>query len=461
MTPLARPAEPGGALAAPADGPAKLTLVGLVIYSLVSPAFLNWVGIPYDVPGGLILWKLHPGTYVIGLAHLWFLMQDNPLRTAVRAFGERPALGLLGVVATMLLVYSNLRYGPSGSAFVIDSLLVPVLAGFTLLGASVEARALVFRVLLGLTLANGVIGIVEAVTQSRVVPYLIGDREVIEEFFRATALGGHPLSNSLRTAITLCCALLFAHRPFVVSVLIGILLMSLLAFGSRAATILSGAFLAGWMALRLVGSVRTLALNYRAVLFTIVALAVVVGAVAAGLAVLNLGVRVIETFYWDRSANSRLLAFLVFDFVSPAELLIGVSPARIDELLTILNTKTALTDIENLWILFILQFGVVAFLLLFGTLLAAIVSLVRQSPLPLKMAALLFLILISSNNSLAAKSQNLTLFMAILIGGRAIHELHRRKEEAPAASEAWPTVVAPTVWGPRAQPTLLRLPGQA
>ena len=89
---------------------------------------------------------------------------------------------------------------------------------------------------------------------------------------------------------------------------------------------------------------------------------------------------------------------------------------------SILNYLTASANIygyENFWVLFIMEIGLAWFIPLCLTLLWMIAGLIRGAPLVLKLAAVMFLILASSNNSLATKSQELAILLAILIGGAA------------------------------------------
>ena len=105
----------------------------------------------------------------------------------------------------------------------------------------VERRPGVFWVVLLLSVLNAVIGIGEAATGARLVPYMAGDKPLVEEFFRATALGGHPLTNSLRTAVLLFAVLVLPGG--LRWALVPLFAVALLAFGSRSALATSMALL--------------------------------------------------------------------------------------------------------------------------------------------------------------------------------------------------------------------------
>lgn len=405
--------------------PLALAILGLVLYLLLSDNLLVTLGIPYNVPRGAFPFKIHPGTYCIALGFV-LLLRGNPWRRLGELFRLSSALTGLAIVATAIMLYSAAKFGTSGSGFFIDTLLAPALLGLILLHEPVERRPGAFWVVLLLSVLNAVIGIGEAATGARLVPYMAGDKPLVEEFFRATALGGHPLTNSLRTAVLLFAVLVLPGG--LRWALVPLFAVALLAFGSRSALATSMALLTAWGAMSFMRGMVTRNFDVRLALgIPLVALVVpaVVGVVALSL---GLGERVFREFYWDASAESRLLAFHIFHFPTTEEFMWGMGPARIEWALDQLKGSTTLNDIENFWILLMLQVGLVPFIFLAGTLVATLVGLARPGPLPIRLAALVFLILASGSNSLATKTQSLAILVAILIGATAIA---RREAEAP------------------------------
>ena len=180
--------------------PLGLAILGLVLYLLLSDNLLVTLGIPYNVPRGAFPFKIHPGTYFISLGFV-LLLRGNPWQRLGKLLQLAPALSSLALVTTVIMVYALIRFGASGSGFFIDTLLAPALLGLIVLQAPSERRPVVFWIVLGLSACNAVIGIGEAAVGNRLVPYMAGDKLLVEEFFRATALGGHPLTNALRTAV--------------------------------------------------------------------------------------------------------------------------------------------------------------------------------------------------------------------------------------------------------------------
>ena len=408
--------------------PLALACLGLILYLLLSDNLLVTLGIPYNVPRGAFPFKIHPGTYCIALGFV-LLLRGNPWQRVGKLFQLAPALGSLASVTAVIMVYALVRFGASGSGFFIDTLLAPALLGLIVLQAPVERRPVVFWIVLALSALNAVIGIGEAAVGNRLVPYMAGDKLLVEEFFRATALGGHPLTNALRTAVLMFVVLVLPARYRLT--LIPLFAIALLAFGSRSALATSLLLLGVWGAFSFMRGIVARHFDLRLALGLPLLVLVLPAAVGALGLSLGLGERVLREFYWDDSAQSRLLAFHIFSFPSLEELLWGMGPARIEWALDHLKSSTTLNDIENFWILLLLQVGIIPFIFLAGSLLAALFGLVWQGPTPLRLAALNFLILASGSNSLATKTQSLAILVAMLTGAAAIA---RREAVSEAAA---------------------------
>ncbi|MEI6415511.1 MAG: hypothetical protein WCP34_14795, partial [Pseudomonadota bacterium] len=220
-----------------------LVFIGLALYLPISSSLLEAWGIPYDIPGGSPLAKFHPGTYCVAFGFLLHLLSshDSSRLEDVRLASVRRAMMgfLIGALATAF--YSLLRFGSNGSAFFVDTLIAPGLLGVVLLAALPIRQRQIFRLLLIVLSVNALLGIVEVALQDRLVPYTVSGAPVIEDFFRATALGGHPLSNAQRTVLILLAGLI--HRDRRQLFLIPVFYLAFFAFGSR------GAFAGGGTAL--------------------------------------------------------------------------------------------------------------------------------------------------------------------------------------------------------------------
>lgn len=397
--------------------PFGLAVAGLLLYALVSDNLLVSMGIPYNAPSGSFLFKLHPGTYLITLSFLLLLVRDHPRRILPRLWATAAAALLLAGTILGVMVYTVVRFGPSGNAFFIDTLLAPALLAMVLLMGPLEWRRWVFRILVGLLALNALIGIGEALFEERLTPYLAGDQPIIEEFFRATALGGHPLTNALRTATVLIACLILPYRWLLI--LIPLFVIALLAFGGRTALATGVLLLLGWSVYYFFRGIVVRTFDVRLVFGLLLMALLLVGAIIGLTVSLDLGERIFANLSWDSSAQSRLLIFRVFDYFDLDDWLWGMGPAGISEVLERLKGLTTLTDFENFWILLLMQVGLAWFVLVSIALLGFIASLVWRAPPALKLSAVSFLLIASSNNSLASKSQTLAILAALLIGGAA------------------------------------------
>ena len=172
---------------------------GLILYLVISPPLFTVLGIPYDAPTGNFIFKIHIGTFLIVLAYLIAHCQNgNPLRSILHSLNEQRALAVYLGTQVFLLLYSITRYGPSGSAFIIETLIMPAIGALLLLMFDDATKRKYFLIVIAFVTVNAVIGIVESIMQAHLVAYTVAGGVVLhEDVFRSTALLGHPLNNAL------------------------------------------------------------------------------------------------------------------------------------------------------------------------------------------------------------------------------------------------------------------------
>lgn len=426
------------------DGPARLVILGVVLYLLLSANLLVAVGYPYDVPYGPFPAKLHPGTYAIVLGFLILICRGNPVRRLSVLAAREPAgmAFLAGSVA--ILVLSVARYGTSGSAFVIDTFIASALVGLVLGVAGKAWCRLCFDVVVALIALNALIGCLQMFGHWRLVPYMAGDELLVEDFFRPNALGGHPLSNASRTAVVALALPALENRLRAAALLL-LLLLSLLAFGGRTALGITVVLLAGWGAVAVIRGIQTRTLSVPVVI--LLALGVPMGLlmVAAVLTGSDFGSRILGTLYWDESAQSRILVFRIFNYLDSSRLVLGIGPDEIDRLLFYLRSSTSLYYIENSWILLLLQFGVVGLVILVPTMLVALAALARRGGTAGWLVLVAVLVIKSSNNALGSKTQNLALVMPVLLGLASLRSTPGR-DGAPEIALPRPLAPVSSIW---------------
>lgn len=398
-----------------ATAPAVLAGIGAVLCLLISSNLLVAVGIPYTLPYGSFIAKLHPGTYFILAAFLLLLLRANPVTSMLRFARRRPAAMIFAAAVVVMSAYTVASYGLSGAAFLVDTLLAPALLAIVLDHASPRARSTLFSAVVGIMAINSVLGLMEIATQARLIPYMRGDQLIVEDYFRATALQGHPLSNSLRTLVVMLCALVMVGHRRSALFLTALLFTSLLAFGSRTGLVMAVLLGAAWLVPRSWTDIRIHGLATRKRIST--GFALLAGAAALGLFIAfgNLGERIFSLLYFDQSAQARVTALRAFSILSPSELWFGMGPSKIETVLFYLRQSSSVTDIENIWLVFTLQFGLLLTLMFAAALILFLWALARRSPWPVVLATIGFAVFVLSNNSLASKSQDMVVFVAAVM----------------------------------------------
>jgi hypothetical protein len=409
--------------------PLTLFTAGILVYLVVSPPLLTALNIPYDAPKGNFVFKLHPGTYLVCLAFAAaHAGRGNVLRSFWRSIAGAEAVALYGATILCIFLYELVRFGTSGPAFLIDTLLMPAVCALFL--QLVDRRLLRFFLLLVVAIVamNAVLGIGESILHRRIVPYTVAGGVVLkEDAFRSTALMGHPLVNALVTGTTLFfCFALPAHAA-VRTLLMSVLLLGLLAFGGRTSLAISAVVLVAYL---LHAGVRRLLagqISYTQITGGLVAVFLGLGAFAAVVLLTGVGERIFSHMKWDRSADVRLHVWLALRYMSASDILFGVSVKQIELITYRLGLEYPLTTIENFWLLMLMNMGaiglaffVLSLVIVFGRHWSANVPGVRA-------ALVVFLVAASSNNSLCSKTSSLVIFFVLLECARAYAPLSRSR----------------------------------
>jgi hypothetical protein len=415
-----------------------LLVLAVVLYLAISALTLAKLGIPYDLPGGSPLVKLHPGTWVLLLASLLALADNgHPLAVLFRSLRQVPALatylGCMGFVA----VWAVWRNGTSGAAFIVDTLWMPGLAWLVLLqyGPARHRRLLGgMLVLLGL---NALIALAEFGVKAPLVPRYALDESLVPDagYFRSSALLGHPLANALVTVSLMPAAmLLHGWRRWGLLLLLG---LSLLAFGSRTAlAVMLLVYLSALLAMLALRAARG-RYSYLQLTGGLLAMMLVATAAVAMVWLSGLGERIFANLTWDNSANVRLVALQALQHLDDFDWWIGVPPARIEEIALRLGLDLRFETIENFWVVLLMQFGLVGFVPFLLGLFVAMVHLWRRAAPPMRLALPVYLLVASGANTLASKSVSLTLLFVAALASAAWAAPARAAGPVPPGRAGW------------------------
>jgi hypothetical protein len=391
-------------------------LLGLAVllYCLVGTPLFEQMGVRYTSPENSLLERFHPGSYAVLLLLLTTAATSHGAGSLLRA--ARRAWPAAGLAAISLLYALALKLipGNAGLAYLIDTFTAPAVLALLLTRISPGKQALLFRIALACVTLNAVIAIGEGLVRSPLIGAPYGG-----DHFRATALLGHPLNNALVTAPAVL--LTVASPGGTVSRVLRILLLfgALLAFGGRAALVLTlfMVFLGFEMEIlraAVSGQMHRRMLIYGA-LFVLAPVCLVLIRLTT-----SIGDRVVDLLYYDESANARFAVFEIFSDVPTEQLWFGSNTQLIADLVA---RQADIVGIENYWIYLLLQFGIVMFVPFALVFLLFLRWLARGGGLYVGLAVLDFLIISSGNNSLSSKTTALGVLVILAIGAKAQHAL--------------------------------------
>lgn len=393
-----------------------LLACAIALYLLLSAPALAALGVPYDVPMGSFPAKIHPGTYVLGLACAVAWHQSaQGLGGLWQSCREQPLLVASLLCMVSCFAWAVLRHGPSGLAFFIDTLFTPAVAGLLIARQPQAARLALLQLVMWILLCNAALAVVESVLRLHVVPGVMGAGEGEgDAFFRASALLGHPLTNAkvTVTALPFVMSLPWSTRSRAAAAVL--LSLALLCFGGRT-SLAMGALVYGvcgtaW----LLGRVVQGRFTYLQLTGGSVAVALGLASVSMAVVGLGLGDRIFHNFTWDNSADVRFLAWRTLDHFNDLDLWLGLPISGIDHLAERVGIDMRFEAIENFWVYQLLLLGITGFVPFVLGLGLLVVHLLRRSTPVLCLASLVYWVVASGTNSLASKTISL-LMLSVLV----------------------------------------------
>ena len=397
-----------------------LGLCALFVRLVISPALLNAMGFPYEgEEGGFWLAKIHPSTWLILCAFCLALIEgDHPaarLRGMIHRYKSFFALLVMDGVAA---VYWMIR-DPSGVGIMLDTHIAAPLLGLVL---SVAAPRLCRRILcgvMGVAVINAMIGISESAGAFRLFPFDDTAPFMREEFFRASALLGHPLNNALFTGVMVPIALTMPMRGAVRVLILGLLMGGLVAFGGRAAFVVALGCLVvfGWVRLRDQWRAPCVALGQRLRTIGLAVLAVLAlgGWVVVGTTSNSMGERLqIMGSAADDSAATRWASLHAMDTMGLDDILFGVSMNRVGSITDQMGARWSIETIENPWILMFMLLGGVLFPIWLVAMLVFLGRLAWHQPLGIQMAVIAYVLIASTSNSFGRKELVFAVMVAVV-----------------------------------------------
>jgi hypothetical protein len=379
-----------------------LTVAAFVLRFCVSPQMMNAL-VDYTSDGGALYEKLHFGTYAICLL-LPVVLFTRPVFLRGEEIAKfRDLVRFCGMIV-LLVGFLILTGRSSSSGIFIDTYLVAGVAGLVVLAQNAGMRRLIGDAVLGISLLSALLGLFEAVTRTRILPYGAG-----EDVFRPIGLTDHPLTLGLMCAASIGFVAL-TRWPVWAKVLAALLLfVGAAAAGARFALLLAGAEVLALLVLVPWGlsPAAERKAKFAALLLTLAAGAALIAGLAAGgfLSRFSGGV-VDENFY------ARTDIYRIFDYVTWKEILFG---ADLGDILRIVNEKLNLPFIESTPVYLTFQLGAILAVLFAALVFWLVWRLLRRQPRAAWIGTAVFLAAALSNNTLSTKTPVVAIFVVLLV----------------------------------------------
>jgi hypothetical protein len=387
---------------------ALLTAVLLQQLLLPNPLLNRMTG--YAEPGGVPLLKIHFYSYTLFLALLFVLLYVGLVGFLAEQCVERPGVVQFAAVVVLCATITIARQGIGGVAYMVDTLFAAPLGVMLAFYLNDERRQRLTAIIIYFVTLNAIIGIAERLVSVHLFNFPQFNHF---DYFRATALMGHPLENAFITSSVMFLVPAMPWSAWRKLLVLSVCTAGILAFGARSSFGLS--IVIGITAVVFFGARELLRgemrLSTLAAAPWIAVLSLAVGIVLTFGTVL--GERIVQAAKFDESAQARVHVFRLFRYLSTNDLLYGVDFAEVGFLL---KTYKEVDIIENCWIAILLMLGAILFVVFVPSLLGFFRSIGRGRGAIVAFAALNFLLVASTNNSISTKTPSLAIFAIAVIG---------------------------------------------
>lgn len=386
----------------------------ILVLVFVSASVLARFGIPYAAPGGSMLTKIHPATWLsVPVVLVWAWANGGIGRFVARLAVARPGLVVFAAAITLLFFHAA-AVVKQPVAPVVDTFVLPLFLFFALLELDERDLRRLETLLHVVMAANALVGLAEYATGWRLTPLYEADGRLMSYEWRASALFGHPLVNAFVTGNYLV-VLAFGGSPRLPMLLriglLGLCALSMVAFGGRAALVVAVAMVALAFALGALRIVRggrfRLEGAVTAILAATAVVVLLVVFVEAGGAD-----RFIDRFTNDYgSAQTRVSMLRIFDALTPEQFLLWPDG---DLIAQAQREQDIRIGVESSEVGFVANYGLLVTLVFFAALAAFLRELVLATS-PKSLAPIVyFSVVMSTSLGIAAKTTLLAVFVLFI-----------------------------------------------
>ena len=408
----------------------SLTCLAIAALFCISSMLLTHWGFNYEMAGGSIIEKMHPGSWLAMLAAALALITGGMLRSSRDFIARHPLLIAYVSTWAFLLLYiilvQKLPFTP-----IIDTFFLPVIIIFLLDRLGELEKQKIATAMHIFMLFNSLLGLGEVMSGWRLTPYVVGGEEIIADW-RATAMMGHPLANACITGIYTLILVTGGGKTLTGSqrsIAIAGAIIGMVVFGGRAAMVFLLALSFPFMLLKGLKGFAFGRMSYKSAAIGASGV-LIIPAIMMALHSIGAFDKFISRFVEDRgSANTRIVMFELFEELPLREILLGPHP---DVLATLRVVEGLDYGIESFWIATILMYGLLVSLIFFSGIFCFCIELVRSTNKGTWMALMYFFGVASTSVSLSAKSCIFAIFTAMVIV-LSEHKTapHRREALAP------------------------------
>lgn len=383
----------------------KTVTLTLITAFFMGPYLLENIGIQYVSQGGNPIFKIHLYSYSILLVVALVFFSGKGTRYFSGLMELKPYWIMCIACVIFVIIYGLFRQGLSGMAYIVDTVLTPLLIIPLLLMLKDKQKNKIIILLAWLLLLNALVAIIEF-SQSSSLFFV--------EFssfshFRSPAFLAHPLNNALITAALAPLLMTKTRIPAVVYFLI--VLLSLFSFGGRVAI---GIFIVASLIISLpsIKQFLTQGVVISKINFVFYQFGFFCMVLSLGYAILltPIGDRVISKMYIDNSAQTRFDVFIILEKLNIQEWAFGASSQLKGNLEFLIGQKT----IENYLIGWIVSFGMVGAIPLLFSVFFMPIRMVINMPLNAKVAVMTFFLVSISNNALTVKTTALLFLFTVI-----------------------------------------------
>ncbi|CAM2734988.1 VpsF family polysaccharide biosynthesis protein [Pseudoalteromonas distincta] len=391
----------------------KIMFCVFLLSFILGGYLLENLGIQYVSDGGSPLGKIHITSYILFFC-IGMLTLKKGLSKPLTNLKELRGAWLVSTLSISVVIFYGLfRFGTSGMAYLIDTIVAALLAVYLLSQLKSEHKKKLLRLLAYLLFINAVIAILE---------FILGKTLVDVSFssfshFRSTALLTHPLNNALITAAL--APLLMNQTRFPTLLYFTVIFLALFAFGGRAAV---GVFLLGTFILIApkIPAFLTKGIKMTKMRFAALQALTFCAVIFTSLIIIftPIGSRILSKLHVDGSAQARFDVFIILEQLSPSEWVFGAS----QELINNIAFYIEIDVIENYLIGWIVSFGLICTFLLIVSCYKLPVKLARNSNIRVSVALIVFIIVSLTNNALTTKTPALLLLFSALYLSRSLED---------------------------------------